>query len=318
MGVDQATYGTPRLDLGVALMEYLDSQSNYIGTLALPLTPVGVEAGKFSAIVRESLTARVKTIRGDNGKYSRTGIKAEDIIFACEEHGLEFPISAKVRKRYMNDFDAELAGARKIAGQLTREQEIRIATLLFDAATWTGAALFLQTGTAWSSAAAKIIADVNVGKDKVNANTGMEANTLIVNRNTMSFILANAEIVARVSGAAVATEDVLRGFAANIFGIDQILVGKGIFNTKAEGDAEFVGAQIWSDDFAMVAFVPPNADPEEPAVGRTFLWTEDSPTNMVTESYEEDQTRSTVVRVRQNTDEKLIDKFFGFLIKITV
>jgi len=55
---------------------------------------------------------------------------------------------------------------------------------------------------------------------------------------------------------------------------------------------------------------------QEPAVGRIFLWAEDSPENVVTESYEEDQTRSTIVRVRQNTDENIIDKFFGFLLKV--
>ena len=53
-----------------------------------------------------------------------------------------------------------------------------------------------------------------------------------------------------------------------------------------------------------------------PAIGRTFLWTEDSPTNMVVESYEENQTRSTVVRVRHNVDEKRIDPYFGFLLKV--
>ena len=38
---------------------------------------------------------------------------------------------------------------------------------------------------------------------------------------------------------------------ADILGVKRILVGKAIYNTAKEGKA-FQGADIWSDDFAMV------------------------------------------------------------------
>jgi hypothetical protein len=50
-----------------------------------------------------------------------------------------------------------------------------------------------------------------------------------------------------------------------------------------------------------VATQPSNL--KEACIGRTFLWTEDTPDNLVTEEYREEQTRSNVYRVRQNTDE---------------
>jgi len=315
-GIDQATYGTPRLDLGEALMEYMDNETNYIGTRVLPLTPVNVEGGKYSAVVRETLTARADTRRGDNANYSRVGLKTEDVTFACEEHGLEGPVSQKTRRRYMNDFDAEMVQAKKILSTLLREQEIRVATDVFNATTWTGTPLYLDTTTAWSSAAATIVSDVQFAKVKVFANTGMEANALVLNRNNLAYMLTNTEIVGRVQYAQAATQDVVLAALANILGLDKILVGKGVYNTKPQGATAYVGSPIWSDSYAMVAYVPDSNDPTEPAVGRSFLWTEDSPTNVVAESYEEPQTRSTIVRVRQNTDEKVIDPYFGFLLKV--
>ena len=42
---------------------------------------------------------------------------------------------------------------------------------------------------------------------------------------------------------------------------------------------------------------------KEPCLGRTFLWEEDSPGMLTTEQYREEQTRSDIYRVRQNTDE---------------
>jgi len=315
-GIDYATYGTPRADLGEALQEYIDSDMNYIGTQVYPVTPVDVEGGTYSCIVRETMTARADTKRGDNAEYKRVIIKAEDKTFACIEHGLEGQVSQKVRRRYMNDFDAEMATAKKILGTLMREQEIRIASSVFNTGTWTGSDLYLDVTTVWSDAAATAIADVQFAKAKIFANTGMEANSLILNRNNLQYLLTNTLILDKIKYTQLAGQNNVNAALANVFGLDQILVGKGVYNTKPEGGTAFSGSPIWSDSYAMVAYVPPNADPSEPAVGRTFLWREDSPTNVVAESYEENQTRSTVLRVRQNTDENRIDPYFGFLLKI--
>jgi hypothetical protein len=316
VGIDQATYGVPRADLGVALQEYVDSLDKYIGTQILPITPVDVEGGTYSAVVRETLTARADTKRGDVSKYNRVGLKTEDVTFACVEHGLEGQVGQKQRRRYMNDFDAEMNVAKKIMYTLLREQEIRISTLLFDTAVWTGASLYLDVSTDWDNVAATVIADVAAAKAKVFANTGMEANSLVISRNMYNNLLVNTQIVGRIQYAQVATETFVKNALANILGLEQILVGSGVYNTSPEGGTAYSGSPIWSDTYAMVAYVPADSDPSMPSVGRTFLWTEDSPTNMVTESYEEQQTRSTVVRVRQNTNEKVIDPYFGFLLKI--
>ena len=41
----------------------------------------------------------------------------------------------------------------------------------------------------------------------------------------------------------------------------------------------------------------------EPVLGRTFLWTADSPQNLVVEQYREEQTRSEIYRVRHHVDD---------------
>jgi hypothetical protein len=41
----------------------------------------------------------------------------------------------------------------------------------------------------------------------------------------------------------------------------------------------------------------------EPALGRTFLWMPDSPTQLTVDQYREEQTRSNIYRVRHNCDE---------------
>jgi hypothetical protein len=44
----------------------------------------------------------------------------------------------------------------------------------------------------------------------------------------------------------------------------------------------------------------------QPCVGRTFLWTADSPTNPIVEQYRAESNRSDVFRVRHHVSEELI------------
>ena len=55
-------------------------------------------------------------------------------------------------------------------------------------------------------------------------------------------------------------------------------------------------------------------DLREPCLGRTFLWTADSPQNIVTEQYREEQSRSTIYRVRHSVDEAFVFTGAGYLL----
>ena len=54
-------------------------------------------------------------------------------------------------------------------------------------------------------------------------------------------------------------------------------------------------------------------DLEDPCLGRTFLWTEDSDQLPVVETYRDEKVRSDVVRVRFSNDEKIICSAVGYL-----
>jgi hypothetical protein len=64
------------------------------------------------------------------------------------------------------------------------------------------------------------------------------------------------------------------------------------------------GYRYWDQDAARhLIRVASGLDITEPCIGRTFLWTEDSPANPIVESYRDETVRSDIVRVRHNVDE---------------
>lgn len=311
------TRTNPRLDLGVALMEYMAQQGNFIGTQVLRLFRTKVQKGVFPAITRECLTRSVNTKRAKRSGYNREGIITADISFACEEHGLENALDDSERGLYASDFDAELACTKQITDLLLIAQEARIAAALFNTSTWTGSTLYTDYSSApWDAAASDAIGQVLTAKEKVRALTGMSPNALIMSETNRIRLLSNTAIKAAIQYTTIPTEEAVTNALKGLFGVKYILIGKAVKNT-ANKNKDFSGSDIWSDDYAMVAKIAENENSlEEPCVGRSMLWTSDSPENATVEQYREDEIRSDVFRVRQNVDELVIDASFAHLIKV--
>lgn len=91
-------------------------------------------------------------------------------------------------------------------------------------------------------------------------------------------------------------------------------IGDSIVDRAPKNVEKDLGA-IWGDQYAALVRVSVGgANLREPCFGRTFLWTEDSPSNVNVESYRSEEVRSNIYRVRQNTDERVIFRGALFLL----
>lgn len=315
--VQSGSIATPRLDLGAALMEFIDNQSDFIGTKVFPIFKSKVKSAYYSAITRETLAQTGDTKRSTRGNYNRGNFGTKDKSFACIEHGWEQPLGDDERKLYATDFDAELVASKIAENVVLRAQEARIADAVFNTSTFTGAAYYTDnSGTPWSTASTDIKGQVDAAKAKIRQNCGITPNALIFNYTTLGRIKANTNIKDAVKYTSFPSDELLQNALSAYFGVKYIIVAKAIKNSAKEGQT-FSGADIWSNLYAMLAVIAENGqDLSQPALGRTFLWTEDCPENVFVEQYREEPTRSDIYRTRQHTDEELIDKNFGHLLKI--
>ncbi|MBI5023777.1 MAG: hypothetical protein HZC18_02120 [Candidatus Omnitrophica bacterium] len=192
-----------------------------------------------------------------------------------------------------------------------------MAQILFNIATWTGADLYTDhSANPWDNIASDVIAQVRAAREKVRANCGIDPNALICSKANIDRLMDNTGIKDSIKYVARLTEAEILNALADILGLKKIVVGKAIYNSAKEGQS-FVSADIWNDDYAMIGVVAEDGQNLVlPSVGRTFLWASDSPDNATVESYRDEVHRSDVFRVRQNVDEKIIDKYFAHLIKV--
>lgn len=301
---------TLRPDLAGSFMEFdlaMDAKG-YIAQRVLTVLEIAKASGSFGKITIESLLKDVETKRAPGAGYSRSHYVFEPVTFACEEQGLEEPVDDRESTMYAEYFKAEVISAMRALYGVLRAAEKRAAALLFNATTWTGAALTTAVTNEWSSAAnATPITDVLAAKLKVYDGSGLWPNALIVNRKVFLNVRETAQIIDRIKYAGImdpTSRAITVAALAQVFDLDYVIVAGGSKDSAKEGQSASV-AQVWSDEYAMVARIAESDDIQEPCVGRTFHWAEDgSVIGGMVESYRDEPKRSDIVRVRHDVHEK--------------
>ena len=311
-----------RPDLGQSFQQFdLDmAREGFIGLRVAPTIDVALQTSNFSRIPVAELIKAQKTDRAPGSGYMRGTYHFEQDNYACEEHGWEEPVDDRERNIYAYSFDAELLAAQRARDVVMRNFEKRMADLIFNTTTWTGAALTTDVSNEWDDAAnATPIADVTAAKILIRDSSGLMANALILDWEVFENLKNCDEIIDRVkywggqdpNNMAIGAAEIARALGLKFI----IVAGAStIKNTADEGQtASF--SQIWDDEYAMVCRVAETNDLREPCIARTFHFANDgSSIGGTVEQYRDETVRSDIIRVRMDTDEKVLYAAAGHLL----
>jgi hypothetical protein len=200
-----------------------------------------------------------------------------------------------------------------------REAEKRVAAMIFNSTTWTGASLTTAVTNEWDDAAnATPIDDVEAAVRKVYDGTGLWANSLVINRRVFRNLRNSDQMLDRIAsqgaGSPTKKADITADQLARCFDLDQVIVAGSSKNGSIEGQVA-TPTQIWSDEYAMICRVATTNNIKEPCVGRTLHWGKDgSQIGGTMESYDDQRVRGAIVRCRHEVHEKVIVPAFGHLL----
>lgn len=317
MAIQYTTYATPRVDLGVALQEYNLGKVRYIGDQVFPIINVPKKDGTFSLITRESALRARSLRRSPGASYAEDTFEAEDKAYSCEEYGLVQPVDDTQRELYAGDFDAEMVAADIARNALMRDYELRVSTLAFDATTSNSNSMYTDYSSSapWTTSTSDVMAQMNVARAAIRAKTGMDPDTLIMSQTNLERLSNNDDMIARIVYSQAAGFTTMAGQIGNILGFPKVYVSNAVYNSAIEGQS-WSGTNIWSNLYALICVTPGSASPAEACLGRSFLWTGDSPSSLVVESYRDEDKRSTKIRVRHYMDELVYDWSYGYLLKV--
>lgn len=299
-----------RPDLGAIVYEYAmeSAQRGFLADRILPVFDTPLQSADYPVIPTESILKIQETKRSPRANYNRGDYEFGTGTYSCKEHGLEEPLDDTEASLYRRYFDAEEMAVKRNVFNILLAREKRVADKIFNATTF--ASQLTEVGTEWSTVATCTPrANVFGAKESMRAAVGLEPNSLVMSKKVFNNLLLTAELrdaLKYTNPIEMGAFEAQKRVMSTYFGVDEILVGNAMYDSAKKGQSSVLG-DIWDDEYvALLRVSDGGQDLKEPVVGRTFLWTEDSPQMLVTEQYREEQKRCNIYRVRHNIDEAFI------------
>ncbi len=268
----------------------------------LPIANVEEQSAIIPAMDLASMTTIESMDRQPSGHYNRINIRVGELQWTCRDVGLEYPM---------------VIGDGRLAAQLptAAQEQMALATLKLKhwlrLESFVANAVFSLGGSipataAWSiPATANPVADILNAQTRVLERTGVKPNTLFLSAGNYAAMLGAASLRGLLPGVAMISPEQINQ-VLSAYGITTIAVSTAIANIAAEGLPINV-APVVGDNMVAVAYCAAADSPyTQPSLGRTFNWIGDSPSPAgEVEMYPDQTSRSVVLRVRQNIDQKI-------------
>jgi len=302
------SYTTIRADIAQAVFEGLSNKNNlFIGSEVMPVFSSDVRSGAYLKLNlgdSEALNEDALKIAAGAG-YPRTSRRFTSDSFDAIEYGLEEVLPDSNRRDLDRFFDTEVNIAAMLLRQIQVSHEARVASATFAANGLTA----ISATAAYTDAnitSFDVPGDVAAAKLEL-AKYGVLANTLIMSMPVFERIRRSAKVQNQFFGIVPSDQSRLlsEGEVAAAVGVDRVLVGRAPKNTAKKGQV-YSGGFIWSNTYMALANTV-GGDFSGGGFGRTIVWAADSPVPFVSETYRDEARRADVLRVRQNSAEKVID-----------
>jgi hypothetical protein len=298
-----------RPDLGAAIMEFTEGpQLGYIGLEVMPVFKSAKEQATYPVIPKEALLKLHNTDRAPRAAYPRGDWEYERGRFTTSEQGWEEPLDDVERELFDQEAEGEAdrVATARAWNIIMRGQEKRIADIIFNTTNFSANSVSNEWDK-YSAASADPVGDVKDGIVAFKNQCGMMPDALVINFETYHDISRCLKVqdLLKYTFPGIDLNNLESPQLARLFGIPRVIVAGAVYDSAGMGQDASI-ADIWDHEYAILVKIASGQDITQPCVGRTFLWTEDSPSNPIVEQYREENRRSDIFRVRHYVGEQLI------------
>ena len=272
----------PRDDLLGAYCALDTNSAGLIADQVLPPFQVAQEDGMYSVIPREAYLQRVDTKRAIGAPAASSDWSPDSDTFSLANYAFKSPAFERAAKIYGSFMRVQDIEARRCALKIALDREIDTAAAVFNTTTFgtnNVNTFTIAGGSEWdvSTGAGKPVTDIMTARTMHVENGFGEPNALIIS----FYLLARLGLCTQIRdflGDQVDQPGLLPlPTLQGIFGLEKIIVAKGIYNSARAGQTP-VWSRIWSNDYAMVCRIEDSDDIETPQLGRTLRLMDKEPT----------------------------------------
>jgi len=252
------------------------AMENFIAATVFPIVPVQNATDLYFIFEDEWFRRDEFEERPLGGRSKRIGYKTTSAQYSVIEESLAHAIDDRVRANADDPLNPDRAATRLLTEQAMIHMDRKWATAYFQSGVWDtdvdGVSANPTTGEIlqWDQSGSNPMADIDFYKDAMHLATARTPNILVMGSQVYREVKQNAEILDRIkyTQTGVITQQLLASF----FGVDKLVVAKGIWNTSPEGVA---ASNDWivSPADMLLCYAPSSPAIEEPAAGYHFAWT---------------------------------------------
>lgn len=308
-----------RPDIKTFLEQAREAETGLIAERVLGVYSSDTQTGRYPRYKIEKgelLKVEMETERSPKGAYKRVGRSWEWSTYDCIDRGLEGSVDDTEQAEMAKFFDVEVKEAQLVRRNVALAYERRVADLVMSSAA--------SGFTAVNSVAAYTeagLANIDLARDVDAAKLYLEARgvdpdgiSMVLSRAVWTRLRRSPKFLSYVFGnnANVGNVKISLKAAAEALEIKEIIVSGRHYDAGKKGGSTSLSA-IWGTSTVLLANLA-SGDFSNGGIGRTITWTADGDGLYTAETYREEKTREDIVRVRQNTDEHIIDTNEGYLI----
>ena len=237
------------------------TNQDYIADQVCPRVPVAGELFEYTLVSTKDQMQTPDDLIGRTGAANQLVFSSSDATDRVVDRGLEAPVPLKDVDAAANANLADPLGiaAEQLTQTMLRLREIRVASLVFDAANYAASLKLTLDGSAgkyrWDDATNGY--PINAIEDAI-AGMLVRPNTLTLGPAVWLALKRNPHTIARLYGSASTRGSALLADVAAELGIDRVLVGNAWKDSAAKGQA-LTQAAVWGNYAALTRTGTPAA-----------------------------------------------------------
>ena len=248
----------PLTNLSVGIMQ---DMNNFVAGKVFPVVPSQAQSDVYFTFPRGYFNRTEAQKRAPGTKAAEKGYDVSTDNFFCQVRAVAHDVPDQLRANADSPIDLDSQGVELVTRDLMIRREVDFMTNYFTTNLWT------------NEVNSTPIEDVRDGKRTVLESTGLEPNTLVLQKSVYDKLLDHADIIDRIKygqtqgSPAMANTQIL----AQLFEVNRVLVASGIQNTANEGQTD--SHSFIAGKHALLTYSAPAPGLMTPSAGYTFSWT---------------------------------------------
>ena len=251
----------------LAIAAFADQQ-DYVAQRLFPVVNVAKESDLFYTIDKDAWLRNHNTLRSRKAAPNLIEFQVSSDNYRAKNYALREGNALEDLANADAALSLREGSVTNISEALLRDLEVRVANQVTSISN-VGSGVALTGANKWSAVnSSNPISDVTTAHAFIRNNTGLIANTALMDFDTLQILRTHPDILNlfQYTDGGTVTDQQLR----EVFGVQNILVGKAVYNSANEGATASIG-NIWGNNF-LLARVTPGVSLKTKTLGLGIRW----------------------------------------------